>query len=272
MRELQDKGARVIGFGGPGDASFEVSCDPASTGLAVSAGAAIAGRTRRPGPQHRHRRAPAPDQSGDPGMSSAVGRSDALGKLVGGSRGLPVPRGITSVCSAHPLVIEAALRRGQAENVAVLIEATCNQVNQEGGYTGMRPADFRRFVEDIAARDRLSCRPPHSGRRSPGAQPVEGPAGRGSAGAGRSHGRRLCRRRLHQDPSRYLDGLRGRAGCAGRRSDGMRAPRGWGALPKAAPSVRAAHDRSSSSAPKSHRPAARPMRSTSLRSPGRKLR
>ena len=27
----------------------------------------------------------------------------------------------------------------------VLIEATCNQVNQEGGYTGMTPADFRRF-------------------------------------------------------------------------------------------------------------------------------
>ena len=34
VRELQDKGARVIGFGGPGDASFEVSCDPALTGLA----------------------------------------------------------------------------------------------------------------------------------------------------------------------------------------------------------------------------------------------
>jgi D-tagatose-1,6-bisphosphate aldolase subunit GatZ/KbaZ len=34
----------------------------------------------------------------------------------------------------------------------VLIEATCNQVNQEGGYTGMTPADFRRFVEAIASR------------------------------------------------------------------------------------------------------------------------
>jgi glutamine---fructose-6-phosphate transaminase (isomerizing) len=32
--ELQDKGARVIGFGGPGDASFEVPCDPALFGLA----------------------------------------------------------------------------------------------------------------------------------------------------------------------------------------------------------------------------------------------
>lgn len=61
--------------------------------------------------------------------------------------------GITSVCSAHPLVIEAtfvhALRRGQA---TVLIEATSNQVNQDGGYTGMVPSDFRAFVEEIAER------------------------------------------------------------------------------------------------------------------------
>ena len=60
-------------------------------------------------------------------------------------------RGITSVCSAHPVVIEAALRLAKANGKTVLIEATCNQVNQDGGYTGMNPADFRRFVEDIAA-------------------------------------------------------------------------------------------------------------------------
>jgi D-tagatose 6-phosphate 4-epimerase len=57
--------------------------------------------------------------------------------------------GITSVCSAHPLVIEAALSHGDGP---VLIEATCNQVNQEGGYTGMTPAAFRGFVEEIAGR------------------------------------------------------------------------------------------------------------------------
>lgn len=60
--------------------------------------------------------------------------------------------GITSVCSAHPLVIEAALAQGRDEGRPVLIEATCNQVNQEGGYTGMTPADFRTFVEAIADR------------------------------------------------------------------------------------------------------------------------
>ncbi|TCO70340.1 D-tagatose-bisphosphate aldolase, class II, non-catalytic subunit [Rhodovulum euryhalinum] len=60
------------------------------------------------------------------------------------------PCGIPSVCSAHPLVIEAALRLARDLDRPALIEATCNQVNQEGGYTGMTPADFRRFVEAIA--------------------------------------------------------------------------------------------------------------------------
>ncbi|NKL75676.1 D-tagatose-bisphosphate aldolase, class II, non-catalytic subunit [Rhizobium leguminosarum] len=77
-------------------------------------------------------------------------RQTALRKLFG-ARNLPFSHGVTSVCSAHPLVIEAALRRAGMEHRAVLVEATCNQVNQEGGYTAMTPADFRRFIEDIAA-------------------------------------------------------------------------------------------------------------------------
>ncbi|GBQ66261.1 putative tagatose 6-phosphate kinase [Ameyamaea chiangmaiensis NBRC 103196] len=60
--------------------------------------------------------------------------------------------GIVSVCSAHELVIEAALTRALETNDHVLIEATCNQVNQDGGYTGMTPADFRTFVEGVADR------------------------------------------------------------------------------------------------------------------------
>jgi D-tagatose-1,6-bisphosphate aldolase subunit GatZ/KbaZ len=60
--------------------------------------------------------------------------------------------GVTSVCTAHPIVIEAALSLAQRTDKRVLIEATCNQVNQEGGYTGMTPADFRKFVEGIAVR------------------------------------------------------------------------------------------------------------------------
>lgn len=60
------------------------------------------------------------------------------------------PLGIPSVCSAHPLVLEAALRHGVAHGTPVLIEATCNQVNQFGGYTGMTPAEFARLVRGLA--------------------------------------------------------------------------------------------------------------------------
>ena len=58
--------------------------------------------------------------------------------------------GITSVCSAHPLVLRAALRHGRLHSSTVLIEATCNQVNHLGGYTGMTPADFAALVQHIA--------------------------------------------------------------------------------------------------------------------------
>jgi D-tagatose-1,6-bisphosphate aldolase subunit GatZ/KbaZ len=61
------------------------------------------------------------------------------------------PVGIYSVCSAHPLVLEAALRVAQRTDGVALIEATSNQVNQDGGYTGMRPAGFRERVLALAS-------------------------------------------------------------------------------------------------------------------------
>ncbi len=61
------------------------------------------------------------------------------------------PSGIPSVCSAHPMVLEASMRATLPTRLPLLIEATCNQVNQDGGYTGMTPRDFREFVERIAA-------------------------------------------------------------------------------------------------------------------------
>jgi D-tagatose 6-phosphate 4-epimerase len=63
----------------------------------------------------------------------------------------PGPSGIPSVCSAHPMVLEASMRAALPTKLPLLIEATCNQVNQDGGYTGMTPRDFRDFVEQIAA-------------------------------------------------------------------------------------------------------------------------
>ncbi len=58
--------------------------------------------------------------------------------------------GVTCVCSAHPLVIEAALIEAHEAGQIPCIEATCNQVNQDGGYTGMTPVDFRNLVFSIA--------------------------------------------------------------------------------------------------------------------------
>lgn len=61
------------------------------------------------------------------------------------------PVGIYSCCSANAFVLKAALRRGLQHHMPVLIEATANQVNQFGGYTGMRPADFYAYVQQLAA-------------------------------------------------------------------------------------------------------------------------
>jgi D-tagatose-1,6-bisphosphate aldolase subunit GatZ/KbaZ len=61
-------------------------------------------------------------------------------------------RAIPSVCSAHPWVIRAAADQALADGSLLLIEATCNQVNQDGGYTGMRPDGFRDFVRALTAR------------------------------------------------------------------------------------------------------------------------
>jgi D-tagatose-bisphosphate aldolase class II non-catalytic subunit len=59
-------------------------------------------------------------------------------------------RGIPSWCTAHPQTLSAVLAAHRGDDEPILIEATCNQVNQEGGYTGMTPAAFRSFVEGLA--------------------------------------------------------------------------------------------------------------------------
>ncbi len=63
--------------------------------------------------------------------------------------------GVYSVCSAHPLVLTAAVLQAREDSTALLVEATSNQVDQDGGYTGMRPADFRELVHSIAGRHGL---------------------------------------------------------------------------------------------------------------------
>src|SRR6478735_11388353 len=76
--------------------------------------------------------------------------------------------GVYSVCSAHPTVVEAAIAQAGADGTYILIEATSNQVDQFGGYTGLRPAEFRDMVHGIAdecgfARDRVVLGGDHLG-------------------------------------------------------------------------------------------------------------
>ena len=64
--------------------------------------------------------------------------------------------GVWSVCSAHPLVLEAAMRQARRDQAPILIEATANQVNQSGGYTGLQPGEFSSRVARIADRAGLA--------------------------------------------------------------------------------------------------------------------
>ncbi|MBN8430672.1 D-tagatose-bisphosphate aldolase, class II, non-catalytic subunit [Microbulbifer salipaludis] len=66
-------------------------------------------------------------------------------------------RGIYAICSAHGLVLEAAMEQALADDTPLLIEATANQVNQFGGYTGMQPADFFDYVATLAERTGLDA-------------------------------------------------------------------------------------------------------------------
>ncbi len=81
-------------------------------------------------------------------MATPLSRHPLKSLVENQKRGLP--EGITSVCSANEYVLLATLERSLEKNLPVLIEATANQVNQYGGYTGMKPADFRNFVEGLA--------------------------------------------------------------------------------------------------------------------------
>ena len=58
--------------------------------------------------------------------------------------------GIYSACSANEYVLDAVLLHAKKTNSIALIEATANQVNQFGGYTGMYPKDFVKLVEERA--------------------------------------------------------------------------------------------------------------------------
>lgn len=64
--------------------------------------------------------------------------------------------GIPSFCCANKIVIEAILDQAQRFGDTPLIEATSNQVNQNGGYMDMTPMDFTAYVYKIADKRGIS--------------------------------------------------------------------------------------------------------------------
>lgn len=61
--------------------------------------------------------------------------------------------GIPSYCTASLPVLRALMRRYRNSQRMLLIEATANQVNQDGGYTGMRPADYAAAMQKLAGEE-----------------------------------------------------------------------------------------------------------------------
>jgi len=60
------------------------------------------------------------------------------------------PVGIYSACTANSHVLKAVMQCAALAGQPALIEATANQVDQNGGYTGMTPSMFVQYVRDIA--------------------------------------------------------------------------------------------------------------------------
>jgi len=78
--------------------------------------------------------------------------ANVVSRLSGDKQAARKLKGIYSICSAHPWVLGAAMKQALDDDTPLLIESTSNQVDQFGGYTGMKPVDFVRFVHLIADR------------------------------------------------------------------------------------------------------------------------
>ena len=79
------------------------------------------------------------------GVSSACSKLRKIFQANRRGKGL----GIYSICSANRFVLEAGMMQAARDESLLLVEATSNQVNQFGGYTGQTPSDFVRFVHEV---------------------------------------------------------------------------------------------------------------------------
>lgn len=58
--------------------------------------------------------------------------------------------GTYAVCSAHPVVIEAAIQQSLADASLLHVESTSSQVNQFGGYSKLTPSQFAQWIYSAA--------------------------------------------------------------------------------------------------------------------------
>lgn len=58
--------------------------------------------------------------------------------------------GVFSVCCSNNYVIEAAMTMLLDKDMPLVVEATANQVDQFGGYTGMTPKDYVNYIYKLA--------------------------------------------------------------------------------------------------------------------------
>jgi len=58
--------------------------------------------------------------------------------------------GLPCFCTANEQVLRSVFHYAETHQVPAVIEATCNQVNQDGGYTGMTAADFSHWMTSLA--------------------------------------------------------------------------------------------------------------------------
>jgi len=61
--------------------------------------------------------------------------------------------GVFSICSINPSVLATAMRWGRNASPFLLIESTCNQVNQYGGYSGLTPLAFTEYIKEMAEKN-----------------------------------------------------------------------------------------------------------------------
>ena len=67
-----------------------------------------------------------------------------------------IKTGLYSICSANEIVLRTAIRHAVICKYPLIIESTSNQVNQEGGYTGMRPFEFSAQAQKIAGEEGMA--------------------------------------------------------------------------------------------------------------------